>query len=87
MKQLFFIAVILVTGFSSFSFSTIKNDVPIKESTKAINYIQAYVVKSTDGLTLYFQQLDCAQNYINEFGGTLEGTARVKETQAFSCAF
>ena len=87
MKQLFFTTLILVTVFSSFSFTPIKNTFSLEKSSKTINYIQAYVVNTVNNTTLYFQQYDCAEQYINEFGGIITGTATVKETQAFSCAF
>ena len=41
MKQLFFTTLILVTVFSSFSFTPIKNTFSLEKSSKTINYIQA----------------------------------------------
>ncbi|MGV0828290.1 hypothetical protein ACTS9C_05250 [Empedobacter brevis] len=86
MKKIILSAV-MIAGFASLSFTSTASTPKFELNSTSVNYVDAYVVKKTNGSLLYFQQLVCAENYINSFGGTLDGMARVKETQAFSCAF
>ncbi|GGG53389.1 hypothetical protein [Epilithonimonas arachidiradicis] len=84
---------IILTSTILFSVLTITSFTTNKSTTTSINVskiennnlILAYVV-TTNNIQIYFKQYECAQRYINDFGGTFTGTIYVKDSQAISCA-
>lgn len=92
MKKVFLTAALFATLLASTSYSNNSLKVSSKETsiTKEVKttYVTAFSVNnipSSPGTTAYFNTYSCAQNFIDQFGGTHAGKVSVPSTQVLTC--